>query len=151
MALSGHAFGRSEANVDTIVSMRRVILIAVTALLVGGVAWALWPATSWPRALCAPVVRVFDADARALAVYQVQNKSGVVTPTEYKLISTLRADVVLAEAAAPSSQLRSELHTYAEHLHGAHLSINEWTTAMSNFDVQVRNQLGACGVTPAAS
>ena len=135
--------------------MRRVILVAITALVIAALAWALWPATTWPRAFCAPVLRIVGSDASAL-FHQVQNKNGFVTPnktgrdtpTEQKLVSTLRADVILAEGAAPTSQLRSELHTYAERLHGGRLSIGEWTLAMSTFDVKAGDQLGACGVVP---
>jgi hypothetical protein len=60
-------------------------------------------------------VRVIGTDTSALT-YQLQNKNGVVTnksgittPTEHRMLSTLRADVVLGEADAPTSLLRSEL------------------------------------------
>jgi hypothetical protein len=147
----------SGVGIDTIVSMRRLVLAAVAALVVGVIVWAMWPATSWPRAFCAPVVRVIGTDTSALT-YQLQNKNGVVTnksgittPTEHRMLSTLRADVVLGEADAPTSLLRSELLNYAQHLQGAQRSVSGWTTAMGIFDVQVGSQLRACGITPVSS
>lgn len=131
--------------------MRRVVLVAVIALVIGGAAWALWPATVWPRAFCAPVVRVVGADARAIATYQAHYENLPITPAKHKMVATLRADIVLAEAAAPTSQLRSELRNYVEQLHGIYKSMTVVVDAMSNFDQHARTQLRACGVTPIGS
>jgi hypothetical protein len=128
--------------------MRRLVLVVVVALVVGGAAWALWPATTWPRAFCVPVVRVVGADARAIVIYQMHNEHLPITPAEHKMVATLRADIVLAEEAAPTAQLRMELHNYVEQLHGIYTSMNVVTDAMGNFDQQARTQLRACGVTP---
>ena len=136
--------------------MRRMVLVAVIALVIGGAAWALWPATVWPRAFCAPVVRVVGADARAIVTYQAANENLPLTPAEHKMVDTLRADIVLAEAVAPTTQLRRELRIYH-----SRLSDNPFThdpppmrvvgDAMSRFDQHARTQLRACGVTPGGS
>ena len=128
--------------------MRRLVLVVVVALVVGAVAWALWPATTWPRAFCAPVVRVVGADARAIVTDQMRNEHLPITPAEHKMVDTLRADIALAEKAAPTAQLRMELRNYVEQLHGIYTSMYVVTDAMGNFDQQARTQLRACGVTP---
>lgn len=128
-----------------------MVLVVVVALVVGGATWALWPATTWPRAFCAPVVRVVGTDARAIVTYKATNENLPITPAEQKMVAALRADIDLAEAAAPTEQLRLELLNYVEQLHGIYASMNVVTDAMSNFDQLARTQLRACGVTPAGS
>ena len=128
-----------------------MVLVVVVALVVGGAAWALWPATTWPRAFCAPVVRVVGADARAIVTYRAANENLAITPAEHKMVAALQADIVLAEAAAPTAQLRLELRNYVEQLHGIYTSMNGVTDAMSTFDQLARTQLRACGVTPVGS
>ena len=128
-----------------------MVLVVVVALVVGGEAWALWPATTWPRAFCAPVVRVVGADARAIVTSRAANENLAFTPAEHKMIAALQADIVLAEAAAPTAQLRLELRNYMKQLHGIYTSMNGVTDAMSTFDQLARTQLRACGVTPVGS
>ncbi len=130
--------------------MRRIVLIAVVALVIGGVAWALWPATTWPRAFCAPVVRVVGADADAIAIYMSHNEPVAITPAEHKMVATLRADIVLAEAAAPTSQLRTELSLYHSRLSN-NPSMNAVMDALGRFDHQARTPLRACGIKPIGS
>lgn len=130
--------------------MRRFILIAVVVAIVGGAAWALWPDKTWPRAFCAPVVRVIGADADAIAIYMSHNEPVAITPAEHKMVATLRTDIGLAEATAPTSQLRTELNAYLSRL-GNNPSMLTVADAMSQFDQQARMQLRACGVTPTGS
>lgn len=134
--------------VDTIVSIRRIHLVVGVAIAAAGVAWATWPAATWPRAFCAPVVRVIGADARAIVTYQAQNENTPITPAEHKLVATLRADIVLAEAVAPTAQLRSEIRNHVVQLHGAYASMSVVSDVMSQFEQHARTQLRACGVTP---
>ncbi len=128
-----------------------MVLVVVVALVVGGAAWALWPATTWPRTFCAPVVRVVGADARAIVTSRAANENLAITPAEHKMVAALQADIVLAEAAAPTAQLRTELRNYMKQLHGIYTSMNGVTDAMSTFDQLARTQLRACGVTPVGS
>lgn len=145
-----------QGHVDTIVSMRRLVLAVVVGLVVGGAAVALWPATTWPRAFCAPVVRVVGADARAIVTYQVANENSPLTPAEHQMVSTLRSDIGLAAAVAPTTQLRTELRLYYSRLsddpftHGPP-PMRVVTDAMGRFDQHARTQLRACGVTPGGS
>ena len=127
--------------------MRRIIFTAVIALVVGGAAWVLWPATTWPRAFCTPVVRVVGADVDTIAAYMSHNEPVAITPAEHKMVVTLRADIVLARAAAPTRQLRTELNLYHSRLSNDP-SMNIVTDAMSQFDQKARTQLEACGVRP---
>jgi hypothetical protein len=126
--------------------MRRIILIVILALVIGGAVWALWPATKWPRVFCAPVVRVVRDDADPLAI-SLSHPGTVLTATQRQMVATLRRDVRLAEATAPTSQLRAELNFYL-----LELSNNPTPDSVSNafslFDQKARTQLRACGVTP---
>lgn len=128
--------------------MKRLVLVVLVVLVVGGMAWTLWPATVWPQAFCAPVVRVVGVDARALVTYQAHNENLPITPAEHKIVATLREDIVLAEEAAPTAQLQTELRNYAEQLHGIYASMNVVYDAMNKFDERARTQLRACGITP---
>jgi len=65
-------------------------------------------------------------------------------------VDTLMYDLTLAEGAAPTNQLRAQLHRYLAEL-GVVLSTTVVTDAMSNFDIQARTELGACAVTPIGS
>lgn len=127
--------------------MRRVALLCVLALVIGGAAWALWPATKWPRAFCAPVVRVVGADVNPIAI-SFSNPRLPLTAAERQMVVRLRSDVQRAAAAAPTSQLHAELDRYLSALRGnpSKLSVS---TAFSRFDQEARTQLRACGVTPA--
>jgi hypothetical protein len=129
--------------------MRRILLIAVVALVIGGVAWAVWPATTWPRAFCAPVERVVGADADAIAK-SFSHPEPTLTVTQEDQVNKLMYDLTLAVGAAPTAQLRAELNRYLAEL-GVVLSTNIVTDAMSHFDQQARTQLRACGVTPLGS
>ena len=62
-------------------------------------------------------------------------------------VATLMHDVQLAEANAPTAQLRAELHRYLGELGGV-LSTNIVTYSMSQFDSESVTQLRACGITP---
>jgi hypothetical protein len=66
------------------------------------------------------------------------------------MVTTLRADIVLAKASAPTSQLRTELGDYLSQLRNGH-SILPVTDAISQFDQEARTQLEACGVKPVGS
>jgi hypothetical protein len=66
------------------------------------------------------------------------------------LVATMRADLVLAKANAPTSQLRKELGVYLSHLHDDD-SMLTVSTALSEFDEDVRTQLEACGDRPIGS
>ena len=90
----------------SIVSMRRVVLVVVVALVVGGEAWALWPATTWPRAFCAPVVRVVGADARAIVTSRAANENLAITPAEHKMVAALQADIPCNEAPVVECKCR---------------------------------------------
>lgn len=138
------------AHVDTIVTMRRLVFVVVVVLVVGGATWAQWPSTVWPRAFCAPVVRVVAADARAIVTYQTNNENLPITPAEHKMFATLRADIGLAVAVAPTTQLQMELRLYYSRLNG-NPSMNVVTDAMSQFDQRARTQLRAGGVIPGGS
>lgn len=137
----------------TIVSMRRVVLVVVLALVVGGVAWALWPATKWPQSFCAPVTRVVGTDA--IAMMNVDQHYGWQRPVASDpggpaKVATLRADVLLAKSKAPTSQLRAELSTYASHVRSGD-SMLTVTDALNIFDSRVHRQLEACGIKPIGS
>ena len=140
---------RNGGTVSTIVSMRRVVLVAVLALVIGAAAWALWPAKKWPQAFCAPVVRVVGADADPIAI-SLNYPKPVLTAAQQQMVDKLRRDVRLAAAKAPTLQLRAELFHYLSQLPN-NPSTNVVTDAMSHFDQQARTQLRACGVTPTGS
>lgn len=129
--------------------MRRIFVVAVVVAIVGGVAWAFWPATKWPQAFCAPVERVIGADADPIA-RSFSHSEPTLTVAQEDRVNTLMYDITLALGAAPTAQLRTELQRYLAEL-GVVLSTNIVTDAMSNFDLHARNQLGACGVTPIGS
>ena len=137
----------------TIISMRRIALVIVLVLVVGGVAWAIWPATTWPRAFCAPVVRVVGTDARTIVVdtggsgWKLAPAS---IPGAQAAVARLRADIELAKANAPTSQLRKELGVYFARLRNDQTMLPV-TSAMSQFDSQSHTQLEACGVKPIGS
>jgi hypothetical protein len=129
--------------------MRRVVLIAVVALVIGGAAWAFWPAAKWPQSFCAPVVRVVGGDADAISM-SFSHPERSLTVAQDDQLNKLMYDITLAVGAAPTAQLRAELNNYLTEL-GVVLSTNIVTDAMSNFDLQARTQLSACGVTPVGS
>jgi|GEM_PF-3353972 len=135
--------------VDTIVSMRRIIVVVLVAIVIGGAAWALWPATKWPRAFCAPVERVVGADADAIAKSFSHPEPTFSVAQDHQL-NKLMYDLTLAVGAAPTVQLRTELNDYLAEL-GVVLSTNIVTDAMSQFDQQARTELRACGVAPIGS
>ncbi|HUZ39949.1 MAG TPA: hypothetical protein VMU68_00955 [Acidimicrobiales bacterium] len=129
--------------------MRRIVVAAVAAFVIGGAAWALWPATKWPQVFCAPVVRVVGADAVPIAK-SFSHPEPTLTATQEDEVATLAHDVQLAEAAAPTAQLRAELNRYLAEL-GVKLSTLTVTDAMGQFDQHARTQLRACGVRPIGS
>ena len=118
----------------------------MVALVVGGASWALWPATTWPRAFCTPVARVIGVDADAIAK-SFSHPEPMLTTAQEDQVAKLMYDVTLAAGAAPTAQLRAELNRYLAEL-GVVLSANIVTDAMSNFDLRARTQLRACGITP---
>ena len=127
--------------------MRRVVLVAaVVAIVIGGAAWALWPAAKWPQAFCAPVTRMMGTDADAVAK-SFSHRSSTLTVTQVDRVATLFHDAQLAEANAPTAQLRAELNRYLVEL-GVVLSTNIVTDAMIRFDQKASTQLRACGVIP---
>lgn len=126
--------------------MRRAIIAIVLVLVVAGAAWALWPSTKWPSAFCVPVVRVVGADADPIAK-SFSHPSPTLTAKQMDQVATLMHDVQLAEANAPTAQLRAELHRYLAELGGV-LSTNIVTYSMSQFDSESVTQLRACGITP---
>ncbi|MBW4079307.1 MAG: hypothetical protein HIU84_12525 [Acidobacteria bacterium] len=129
--------------------MRRIVVVALVAIVIGGAAWALWPATKWPHAFCTPVVRVVGVDADAIA-RSFSHPEPTLTVAQEDQVNKLMYDVTLAEGAAPTAQLRAELNRYLAEL-GVVLSTNIVTDSMSQFDQQARSQLRACGVTPISS
>ena len=121
----------------------------------GAIAWALWPATSWPASFCKPVVRVVGGDAKAIvAVVQDQslsaNVNAPVTSAERALVALVTRDISLADAHAPTAQLRHELTDYGGRLAKARTT-DEVTSAISHFDEEAATQLSSCGVTPIAT
>ncbi len=124
-------------------------LVAVVALVIGGVAWALWPATTWPRTFCDPVERVIGADAGAITKSFGHSGSRLSVAQEFQ-VDKLMYDITLAVGAAPTTQLRAELNRYRAEL-GVVLSTNIVTDAMSHFNQQASTQLRTCGVTPIGS
>ena len=66
------------------------------------------------------------------------------------MFATLRADIGLAVAVAPTTQLQMELRLYYSRLNG-NPSMNVVTDAMSQFDQRARTQLRAGGVIPGGS
>jgi hypothetical protein len=135
--------------VDTIVSMRRIVVVALIGVVIVGAAWVLWPATKWPQAFCAPVERVVGPDADAIA-RSFSHPEPTLTMAQEDQVNKLMYDVTLAVGAVPNAQLRTELNGYLAEL-GVVLSTNIVTNAMSHFDEQARTQLRACGVTPIGS
>jgi len=129
--------------------VRRIVVVAVVALIIGGAAWALWPGTKWPQSFCGPVVRVVGADADAIAK-SFGHPEPTLTSTQEDQVATLAHDVQLAEAAAPTAQLRAELNLYLSQLGGT-LSTLTVSNAYSQFDQHSRTQLRACGITPTPS
>lgn len=123
-----------------------MVLVVVVGLVVGGAAWALWPATTWPRAFCAPVERVVGADAVAISK-SFSHPEPTLTNAQQDQVARLMYDVTLASGTAPTAQLQSELNRYLAEL-GVVLSTNIVTDAMSNFDQQAGTQLRACGIAP---
>jgi hypothetical protein len=135
---------------DTIVRMRRTLVVVVfVALVVAGTAWAIWPATKWPQSFCAPIVRVIGADANPISV-SFTHAEPTLTTAQEGLLNKLMYDLTLAEGAAPTAQLQTELHRYVAEL-GVVLSTQIVTNAMSQFDELARTQLRACGVTSSGS
>ena len=127
--------------------MRRIVLVAVLALVIGGAAWALWPATKWPKAFCVPVVRVVGTDVDRIAT-SFSHFEPVLTATQRQMVATLRKDVRLAAANAPTPELRAELNLYTSALSGDPSTLTV-TYAISRFDEQARTLLRACGLRPA--
>ncbi len=128
------------------------------ALVVGGVVWALWPATTWHRSFCAPVERTLLADPREITV--IMNHDGIqmiaASPRAQAAVATLRADIILAQSHAPTVQLRAEFGVYLSQVRAAR-SQQALTDAESQFFLKVNfqaptleehPQLAACGIKP---
>ena len=131
-------------------SMRRKAVIAfISAIVIGGAAWAFWPTTKWPRSFCAPVVRAVSADADAISI-SLSHPAPTLTITQQNQVATLLHDVRLADVNAPTAQLQLELNRYLAQL-GVTFSTQSVTDAMSRFDQQARTQLRDCGVNPIGS
>jgi hypothetical protein len=141
--------GSQRGSNNAVDRMRRLVLAGAVLAILGVVAWALWPSTAWPRAFCAPVVRVVGADANAIAV-NFSHPMNRLTAAQEVQVNKLMYDINLAVGSAPTVQLRSELNRYLAEL-GVVLSTNIVTDAVSQFDEQARTQLKACGVTPVGS
>ena len=129
--------------------MRRIVVVALVAIVIGGAAWALWPTTKWPKAFCAPVERVVGADADAIA-RSFSHSELTLTVAQEDQVDKLMYDVTLALGTVPTAQLRAELDRYLTEL-GVVLSTLTVTDAMSQFDQHARTQLRACGLTPIGS
>jgi len=129
--------------------MRRIAVIALVVVVIGGVTWALWPATRWPQSFCAPIVRVVGTDADAIAV-SFGHPGTTLTATEDDQVDKLMYDITLALGAAPNASLQAELIRYRSQL-GVVLSTTIVADAMSRFDEQARTQLSGCGITPVGS
>lgn len=126
--------------------MRRLVLVSLVVVVAGIATWALWPGTKWPQSFCGPVVRVVGSDADAIAK-SFSHPKPTLTAAQEDQVATLAHDVQLAEAAAPTTQLRAELNRYLAEL-GAKLTTNSVSNAFSQFDQLARTQLRACGVRP---
>ncbi|HQU25448.1 MAG TPA: hypothetical protein PLS29_00305 [Acidimicrobiales bacterium] len=74
----------------------------------------------------------------------------VLTAAQRSMVATLRKDVRLAAANAPTSRLRAELNLYTSALSGDPSTLTV-TNAFSRFDEQARTELRDCGITPAGS
>jgi hypothetical protein len=131
------------------VTTRRVALLVAVVAVVSAVTWVLWPTTSWPRTFCAPVARVVGADVNRLDV-SLSHPRPAFTAAQATMVATLRHDVRLSEAAAPTPRLRVELATYLAQLRGT-ASTGAVANALSQFDEHARTQLRACGITPIGS
>lgn len=136
-------------------TVRKVALVVPALAAAGAIAWALWPATSWPASFCRPVVRVVGSDADAIAaVVHGQslsaNESAPVTSADRALAALLARDISLADAHAPTAQLRNELTHYGRRLANVRTT-GELTSAISHFDEEAATQLSSCGVTPIAT
>jgi hypothetical protein len=129
--------------------MRRFVVVVLVVMVVGSTAWALWPATKWSNAFCAPVERVVGPDANAIA-RSFSHPAPTLTVAQADRVNKLMYDITLAVGSVPTAQLRTELNSYRTQL-GVVLSTNIVTDAMSRFDQQARTQLRACGVTPIGS
>jgi hypothetical protein len=129
--------------------MPRVLQVAVLAVVIAVVAWALWPATTWPAAFCAPVDRVVGTDATAIA-RSFGRPEPTLTVTQEDQVNKLTYDLTLAAGHAPTDQLSTELYEYLAELGGV-LSTTIVDDAVSQFDEHARTQLRACGITPIGS
>jgi hypothetical protein len=94
-------------------------------------------------------VRVLGSDADAISV-SFSHPEPTLSVAQDNQVDKLMYDITLAVGAAPTAQLRTELHAYLAQL-GVVLSTNIVTDAMSHFDLQARTQLRACGVAPVGS
>lgn len=131
--------------------MRRLVPLVVLVFVVVGVAWAIWPAATWHRSFCAPVVRVVGSDTVPIVSDSANSgwkRSPATIPGAQAAVARLRADIKLAKANAPTSQLRTELTTYLFRLRNDPTMLPV-TAAMSLFDAQSHTQLEACGIKPA--
>jgi hypothetical protein len=129
--------------------MRRIATLALVVIVIGGAAWALWPATKWPQSFCAPIVRVVGTDAAAIA-RSFGHPEPTLTAAQDDRVDNLMYDITLAVGAAPNAELLAELNRYRSEL-GVVLSTTVVMDAMSQFDEQARTQLRACGTVPVGS
>ena len=139
----------------TIRTVRKVAVAIPTLAAMGAITWALWPATSWPASFCKPVVRVVGGDVNAIAaVVHAQsmssNVNAPVTSAERSLVALVTRDISLANAHAPTAQLRHELTVYGGRLEKARTT-DEVISAIGHFDEEAATQLSSCGVTPIAT
>ena len=131
--------------------MRKLLLSILAVAVIGTITWALWPATTWPRAFCQPINRVVGKDADAIVIYVAQHNLNyhdlVSTATPASMQDALVKDVVLALHHAPTAELRQELSHYAYELDESP-TLLQTTDALGRFDGLGRTQLRACGITP---
>ena len=135
--------------------MRRAAIVVSALAAAGAIAWALWPATSWPASFCQPVVRVVGGDADAIAVVihdqGLSANGNVPLSSGGRSLAALAAhDISLADAHAPTAQLHHELTDYGGRLARARTT-DEVINAISHFDEKAATQLSSCGVTPIAT
>jgi hypothetical protein len=112
-------------------SMRRIAVVALVAIVIGGVAWAIWPATTWPQSFCAPIERVVGTDADVIA-RSFSHPEPTLTAAQDDQVHKLRYDITLAVSVAPNADLHAELIRYRSEL-GVLLSKTIVTDAMSQF------------------
>lgn len=133
------------ANRASTAKIRLVIVAVVLAVVLGGALyWVLRPAPTWPSAFCQPVVRVVGTDAVTIVKLRPSTSSEVGVLAEFM---RLQRDVEASLAHAPTPQLHSELTSCDRSIRNAKTA-EQFSHALSRFDILARTQLERCGVRP---